>query len=254
MDSFRLTENDKATVKFLVDKGLSGRSWNRNYIDVINPKAKDKAIILYATEYGLGTYYNLHGAKQISHATTEMLEKLKLKDKLEKIIMVEVPELPELDMNYVARRLYPHAYKEPEEVFEKKLTQNLYNAVLDGTTDFPKQYFTTSRYQDKAKTRAIWCLEVYLNENFTTIEEMYETFAQGNILVRLKNAKILTAFKGCGYTYPIDYLHECISTSPEHKPCHELMYQQIRYKLTVVDYNERIRRENVKKKKDLKNA
>lgn len=249
MDSYKLTENDKANIKFLVDKGLGGRPWNRNYIDSVNPTARDKSIILYATKYGLETYYNLHGARDVSRATPEMLENLKLKDKLEKIIMIEVPELTKLNMNYIARRIFPDSYKDPENVFEKKLTQSLYNDVLDGTTEFPKQYFTYSRYQDKARTRAIWCLEVYLNATFASIEDMYDTFAQGNILVRLKNAKLLNAYKGCGYIYPIDYLHDCIYTSPVHTSKYELMYQQMRYKLTVVDLNEKIRRENAKNKR-----
>lgn len=226
-----LSEDDKNSIHYLVTRQLGGRAWWKEYVASKHPTDYDKQKILYAFKYTLSEFYGIDNPRDMLLVTDDMVEKTGLKPWLEKYIMKDAPEIAGVDMKYITYRIFPKYFDHTD--VEKKLVQNYYNEILDGTKKLSKQYFCYKKDAEKAKKRAIWWLEVMLNSTYTSIEEMYQAFSSNDILVRLKNAKLQTAYLGCEYQHPIDYLHDCISSSPKHTEEHELLYQITRYHLQV---------------------
>lgn len=226
-----LSENDKSSIEYLVTRQLGGRSWWKEYISSKHPNDYDKKKVLYAFQYTLSEFFGVEGPQAMLQVTDKMIEQTGLKSWLEKYIMKDAPEIAGVDIKYITYRIFPKYFS--HENVEKKIVQSYYGEILDGTKKLSKQYFCYKKDAEKARKRAIWWLEVMLNSSYTSIEDMYQAFSSNDILVKLKNAKLQTAYHGCEYPHPIDYLHDCISSSPQHTSDHELLYQITRYRLQV---------------------
>lgn len=227
---FNLTESEKADIRLLFDRELRERKWWNSYLhtgkDVTN---KDKDIVLYATWYALGEYFGYHKPRELIAVSDDILKKLHLYKKLESTVMEDVPEIDGVDMNYVVRLLFPGFFKENEQDFTKRLIQNNYNAVLDGTRSFSKHYFDRSSKGHIAVSRAKACLEYAVNNTYKNLQEAYLDFSSNGITSKLRAMNLEGACKQCEYIFPIDYLHDTVVNTPEHTDEDELLYQKLRF-------------------------
>lgn len=233
--NFDLTEAEKADIRLLVDRELRGRKWWNKYIST-SRAAKDREKVLYAVWYSLTEYCGYRSPREFLSVSDELLNKLKLYAKIENVIMREVPEIDGVDMSYVVRLLFPKYYKEDDQDFKKRLIQNYYSSVLDGTKTFPKHYFDKRLYNNIAVSRAQTCLEYMLDENYSSISEAYKAFASNGIISKLRAANLEGACKQCEYILPIDFLHDTVYTTPKHTEDDELLYQELRCKQVLASF------------------
>lgn len=234
---FNLTEYEKADIRLLVDRDLRERKWWNKYLETTRPTEKDKEKILYATWYALGEYLGYHKPQELLLVSDDILKKLKLYKKMEYTIMRDVPEIDGVDMNYIVRLLFPGYFKENDQEFAKRLIQNHYNAVLDGSRSFSKHYFDRHLYHHIAVSRAHACLEYAINQLYTSLKDAYIDFASNGIITKLRNMNLEGAWKQCEYIFPIDYLHDTVVNTPEHTEELELLYQELRFKQIAAQFH-----------------
>lgn len=227
--NFNLTEYEKSDIRYLVDRELRARKWWNKYLETTYPSNKDKEKVLYATWYALSEYCGYHKPREIIAVSDDTLKKLKLYTKLETVVMKDVPEIDGVDMNYIVRLLFPGYFKENEQDFAKRLVQNCYNAVLDGSRSFSKHYFDRRLHHQVAVSRAHACLEYAINEQYSSIKDAYYDFASNGVISKLRSMNLESAWKQCGYILPIDYLHDTVVNTPEHTDDDELLYQELRF-------------------------
>lgn len=227
---FNLTTNEKCNIRILVDRELRGRKWWNKYINTTRWDKQGREKILYATWYAISEYLGYSKPQEFITVSNDTLKKLHLYTKIKDVVMKEVPEIDDVDMNYIVRLLFPGFFKENDQDFIKHLIQNYYGAVLDGTKMFPKHYFDRSLYQHIAVTRAQACLEYMINENYGCLKDAYLDFSSNGIISKLRAANLEGACKQCEYPFPIDYLHDTVVNTPEHTNDYELLYQNLRFK------------------------
>lgn len=243
-----LTKDDKDYMRHMVDRGLMNRQWIRKTINSKDPTTQDKIKILYAVKYGLSEYYYLDTpAKICKNLTVDMLEKLNLRQSVEKYIFADEPALSGVDAFYLVTEMFPERFREEKEVYIEKIWANYY-AEIFGTKDVSKGYYS-SKKNDLGKRRAICHLREYLQRDYpkthedVSYEALYNAFAASNANDLIKAAQLNTAYKAIGYEYPIDYLHDCIKDLPNHTEMHELIYQDTRNRLNSVKFEAQQKKE-----------
>lgn len=237
MGSFRrkvhLTQDEKECCIYYVDMILFGREGMKKFISE-DTLERQKAKVTYMLKYALEEYFDISTPQAVSTVSNEILKKTKLYKKITSILMADVPELGSVEPLYLARLMYPDLYAQSDEQFFRDLTQSYYCNSRDGGKSLANQYFSKQCYPNLAEKRAAWCLEVVLNEQFNSIEEMYQIFSGKTVNQLLRNARLFNAMEGCGYEYAIDYLNDTIKEDQNHTEDFEALYHLLRWKLVML--------------------
>lgn len=130
----------------------------------------------------------------------ETLKKLKL-HLLLKYVRFPAELDPEVDLFYIAWKLYPSVIN----FSQRDLIVRVYDNLLNGKiSKFPKDFFTGSM----GIVRAGVCLQHLLSNymQFGNLEHIYSTFGKKDIMNTLKKYKLNVVCKDV-FDSPVDYLH-----------------------------------------------
>lgn len=129
----------------------------------------------------------------------------------------------EKDLFYIAHLLYPKRVK----FNSRELILRTYKEVLDGILyKFPKEYLSGSM----GVTRACICFQYMASQflPFNNVEEMYKFFSTTNGVKALKKYRLYAICTDI-FDYPIDFLHESLSSSQKN----EFFYHY--YKFNIIN-------------------
>lgn len=251
-----LTWAEKIDCKFYIDQMLFGRESMKPFFSFTNknptPSDRDKAKLIYMLKYELKEYFGIDTPDSVLEMTEEQFKKTGLFRKIKQILLNDVPEINGVDPVYITRLLFPGHFKETDDEFLKEMAQNYFSDETDSGRSLANQYFSKKLYPETAEKKACWCLEIILNRDFTSIEEMYKAFSSSSINTYLRKQHLLGAMTGCGYEFPIDYLHETIKDDKHHTESNELLYQMNRWKLKMLDVINEEKKEKTNAKNKLR--
>lgn len=188
-------------------------------------------VFRYAIEY----YLNWSPKEASIYLDKDVLDMMKLTQIL-KFIRFPCELDPNRDFFYIAHLLYPKIIH----FDEKELILRTYKEVLSGKLyKFPKEYLSDSM----GMTRACICLQYMISQylQFSSIEDMYHFFSTSEGTKTLKKYRLYAICTDM-FEYPIDFLHESLST----KQKNEFFYRLNRFYLKNKEQLNKIKKEKKK--------
>ena len=213
---------------------LGNKSAISPYFFCQSPEQNERAA-LTLIKYAVETYLKWSPERLCKGLTWDIIYRLKLETAMRYVIFPPETDAQQ-DLFVVAAKLYPSMVR----VNMREKTLLVYKRVLDGTLyKFPKEFFSNNH----GVNRALICLQYALahNAHFSSTKEMYEFFTAPQGAKFLKDNK-LYATSIALYDYPLDYLHEALSSTADGTmnlaSRSEFWYHFYKFKLTN---NEQIR-------------
>ena len=182
----------------------------------------NEKIALEVFRYAIEDFLGWSPEEAKTYLNMEILKIMKL-DTIVRFIRFPAELNMEKDLFYIAHLLYPKQIN----FNGRELVLRTYKEVLDGILyKFPKEYLSGSM----GVKRACICFQYMVSQflPFNNVEEMYKFFSTTNGVKALKKYRLYAICTDI-FDYPIDFLHESLSSSQKN----EFFYHY--YKFNIIN-------------------
>lgn len=176
-----------------------------------NSEAASEQAALDIMRYAFETYLRWTPLELCDWLSWNLLELLKLKPFI-RFIRFPLELNPEIDLFYIACRLYPQTIR----FSETDLTLAVYKKILDGKIrKYPKEFFSGVAGMNRASVCLAYAIEQFLPVD--NVYELYEAFGKTSINQFLKKQKLMTVCNDL-FGDPLDFLHYILPKQQKQLP------------------------------------